>query len=257
MQSPILQVLSALLVTVALGRSHTTGNTCSTGNTCTCVPQRPDVTVTWCKDNCFHNPPFCPASHCICSGKASSNTPTTPTTNAPTPVCTYKPVKKCTPKEVKTPRKVCQTVFDLYEDTIVTENCEKVVTTKCIKISQTSTNTSQVVDKSSRLVKAGIPKPISHDYAHHANTHAHAEAEPEPHADADAEAEHWYGHQNPLVSSPANKTVNPPECNSTTANTCHRVPVSTPRKVSRTVCETVVDVTTIQVCHKTVTKTCH
>jgi len=41
----------------------------------TCVPQRPDVTVAWCNDNCFHNPPNCPASHCICyanSGKLTS-----------------------------------------------------------------------------------------------------------------------------------------------------------------------------------------
>jgi len=35
-------------------------------STKTCVPQRLDVTVTWCNDNCFHTPPYCPASHCIC-----------------------------------------------------------------------------------------------------------------------------------------------------------------------------------------------
>jgi len=35
-------------------------------STKTCVPQRLDVTVTWCNDNCFHTPPNCPASHCIC-----------------------------------------------------------------------------------------------------------------------------------------------------------------------------------------------
>merc|ERR1711962_1207718 len=185
------------------------------------------------------------------------------------PVCTHTPVKECTPRQVKKPRKVCQTVFDLYEDTVVTENCEEVVTTECTQISQTSTQTSKVVDKSTSLVEAGVPKPIPH--AHHVKRHAHAEAEPEPQADAEAEAEPWYGHRynhhtyaayvaplvahSPVVSSPA-KTVNPPVCNSTPVKTCHRVPVSTPRKVSRTVCDTVVDVTTIQDCHETVTKTC-
>merc|ERR1712105_278342 len=59
----------------------------------------------------------------------------------------------------------------------------------------------------------------------------------------------------PVVSHPT-KTVNPPVCNSTPVKTCDRVPVSTPRKVSRTVCDTVVDVTTIQDCHETVTKHC-
>jgi len=41
----------------------------------TCVPQRSDVTVAWCNDNCFHNPPNCPASYCICyanSGELTS-----------------------------------------------------------------------------------------------------------------------------------------------------------------------------------------
>ena len=162
---------------------------------------------------------------------------------------------------------MCQTVFDLYEDTVVTENCEEVVTTECTQISQTSTQTSQVVDKSTNLVEAGVPKPIPQGpvlpvHAHHTKRHAHAEPEPEPEADAEAEASPWYGHRYnhqtyaayvaPLVSdkpvvSPPSKTVNPPVCNSTPVKTCDRVPVSTPRKVSRTVCDTVVDVTTIQV----------
>merc|ERR1712126_73098 len=115
------------------------------------------------------------------------------------PVCTHTPVKECTPRQVKKPRKVCQTVFDLYEDTVVTENCEEVVTTECTQISQTSTQSSQIVDKSTSLVEAGVPKPIPHAHtlpvhAHHAKRHAHAEAEPEPQADAEAEAEPSYNH---------------------------------------------------------------
>jgi len=33
----------------------------------TCTPQRADTTAAWCHTNCFHNPPYCPASHCLCS----------------------------------------------------------------------------------------------------------------------------------------------------------------------------------------------
>merc|ERR1712112_349553 len=251
MQSSILLVLFSLLVMVVFGRNHQSGNRCTTGNTCTCEPQRADVTVTWCKNNCFHNPPYCPSSHCICSGSASStnatsptNTTTTLTTNTPTPVCTNTTVTECTPRHVKKPREVCQTVFDLYEDTVVTENCEEVVTTTCTQISLTSTNTSQVVDKSCRLVEAGIPKPIDYAYTHPDQPH-HAEAEHEPQAEAEAkaepeveaeseakaepeaeaeseaeaEAEAEYGHHSPVVSSHANKTVHPPECNSSTVKT--------------------------------------
>jgi len=181
-------------------------------------------------------------------------------------------------------------VFDLYEDTVVTENCEEVVTTECTQISLTSTNTSQVVDKSCRLVEAGIPKPIDYAYTHPDQPH-HAEAEHEPQAEAeaepeaeaeseaeaepeveaepdaeaepeveaepDAEAEPWYGHHSPVVSSPANKTVHPPECNSSTVKTCHKVPVSTQRNVSRIVCDIVHDVITVQDCHETETETCY
>ena len=31
---------------------------------------------------------------------------------------------------------VCQTVIDLHEDTVVTENCEEVITTTCTQVSQ-------------------------------------------------------------------------------------------------------------------------
>jgi len=84
-----------------------------------------------------------------------------------------------------------------------------------------------------------------------------AEAEPEVEAEPDAEAEPWYGHHSPVVSSHANKTVHPPECNSSTVKTCHKVPVSTPRNVSRIVCDIVHDVITVQDCHETVTETCY
>jgi len=84
-----------------------------------------------------------------------------------------------------------------------------------------------------------------------------AEAEPEVEAEHDTESEPWYGHHSPVVSSHANKTVHPPECNSSTVKTCHKVPVSTPRNVSRIVCDIVHDVITVQDCHETVTETCY
>ena len=37
---------------------------------------------------------------------------------------------------------VCQTVVDLHEDTVVTENCEEVITTTCTQVSQVSSSWS-------------------------------------------------------------------------------------------------------------------
>merc|ERR1711936_440714 len=66
------------------------------------------------------------------------------------PVCTFTPVKTCKPRQISTPRKVCQTVVDIYEDVVVTEKCREV---------ETATHTSAVVDTSTNLVQAGVPKP--------------------------------------------------------------------------------------------------
>ena len=74
-------------------------------------------------------------------------------------MCTLTPVKTCKPRQVETPRKVCQTVFDLYEDVVVTEKCRELVTTTCTQTTQTATHTSAVVDTSTNLVQAGVPKP--------------------------------------------------------------------------------------------------
>merc|ERR1712126_419732 len=54
---------------------------------------------------------------------------------ASAPVCTVTPVKECVPRQVENPRKVCQTVFDIHEDTVVTETCEEVVRTVCTQTS--------------------------------------------------------------------------------------------------------------------------
>ena len=180
------------------------------------------------------------------------------------PVCTLTPVKTCKPRQVETPRKVCQTVFDLYEDVVVTEKCREVVTTTCTQTTQTATHTSSVVDTSTNLVQAGVPKP---PVRRRREAEAEAEAEAEPEAEADAEAH--YGAViapvavvAPVVHAPVVTTHEPvksagyPVCNSVPEKTCERIPTSTPRKVARTVCDTVVDVTTIEDCTETVTKHC-
>jgi len=180
------------------------------------------------------------------------------------PVCTLTPVKTCKPRQVESPRKVCQTVFDLYEDVVVTEKCRELVTTTCTQTTQTATHTSAVVDTSTNLVQAGVPKP---PVRRRREAEAEAEAEAEPEAEADAEAH--YGAViapvavvAPVVHAPVVTTHEPvksagyPVCNSVPEKTCERIPTSTPRKVARTVCDTVVDVTTIEDCTETVTKHC-
>jgi len=173
------------------------------------------------------------------------------------PVCTFTPVKTCNPRQVSTPRKVCQTVVDIYEDVVVTEKCKEVVTTTCTQTTQTATHTSSVVDTSTNLVQAGIPKPPVRR-----RREAEAEAEAEAKPEADAEAEAHYGAV-ALVSAPVVVTTHEPVksagypvCNSVPVKTCERIPTATPRNVARTVCDTVVDVTTIEDCTETVTKHC-
>merc|ERR1711962_1298330 len=116
---------------------------------------------------------------------------------ASAPVCTVTPVKECVPKQVENPRKVCQTVFDIHEDTVVTETCEEVVRTVCTQTSETASHHSHVVDTSSRLVEAGVPAAIPHGHG--------VVAEPVP-----------------------AQVITPPVCNSVPEKKCAKHPVSTP-----------------------------
>merc|ERR1711955_47607 len=193
------------------------------------------------------------------------------------PVCTLTPVKECVPRKVENPRKVCQTVFDIHEDTVVTETCEEVVRTVCTQTSEKASHHSHIVDKSTRLVEAGVPKALPHPAPVHGHSYGKREAEAEPEAEADSEADPYYGnygrrgyggygrygryggygHGHVVAhAAPVKAVVAPPVCSSVPEKKCVNVPVSTPRKVARTVCDTVVDVTTIEDCHETVTKTC-
>jgi len=190
------------------------------------------------------------------------------------PVCTLTPVKECVPRKVENPRKVCQTVYDIHEDTVVTETCEEVVRTVCTQTSETASHHSHVVDTSSRLVETGVPHAIPHGpvvghgvVAGHSGYHKR-EAEADPEADpayrrgAPIRRVHAHVHRPAaytapaVVAKPAHQVVTPPVCNSVPEKKCASHPVSTPRKVARTVCDTIVDITTIQDCHETVTKTC-
>jgi len=205
------------------------------------------------------------------------------------PVCTETPVKECKPRQIENPRKVCQTVVDTHEDTVVTEHCEEIITTQCTQTSQSATQHSAVVDQSTRLVETGVPRAIDHSahavVAAPAVAVGHAVAAPavavghavgglavggagygigavghtwkrEAEADADAEADASYGYGVAGYVAPVAKQVSAPVCNSVPEKRCNKVPHSTPRKVARTVCDTVVDVTTIEDCHETVTRVC-
>merc|ERR1712236_169917 len=87
------------------------------------------------------------------------------------PVCNETPVRECKPRHIENPRKVCQTVYDTHEDTVVTEHCEEIVTTPCTTNSQSASQNSEVVDQFTRLVETGIPRAIDHS-AHAVVGHA-------------------------------------------------------------------------------------
>merc|ERR1712179_824149 len=193
------------------------------------------------------------------------------------PVCHSVPEKTCVPRQVETPRKVCHQEYDEILDTVVTQHCEEVVTTTCQQTSQTSHHTSAIVGQDSQVVATGVVAtpavtvahghPVAAGHGHAVVAHGHAVAAPvrshgavghygkrdadaEPAADADAEADAGYGyaHAAPVVSAPV--------CNSVPVKQCKEVPVSTPRKVAKTVCATHVDVTTIEDCKEIITTQC-
>merc|ERR1712236_15600 len=87
------------------------------------------------------------------------------------PVCNETPVRECKPRHIENPRKVCQTVYDTHEDTVVTEHCEEIVTTQCTTTSQSASQNSEVVDQFTRLVETGVPRAIDHS-AHTVVGHA-------------------------------------------------------------------------------------
>merc|ERR1712198_402821 len=155
------------------------------------------------------------------------------------PVCSSVPVKTCNPRNVETPRKECHQEYDEIVDTTITEHCEEVVTTTCQQTSTQVHKSAAVVGHDSKVVATGV---ASHPVAvAHAAPVAVAGVAHAGYGKREADAE----------SAPVVKAA--PICESVPVKKCNKVPVSTPRKVGRTVCKTVVDITTIEDCTETIT----
>merc|ERR1719445_2614562 len=73
------------------------------------------------------------------------------------PACTRTPVKECVPRTVETPRKVCQTVVDVFEDTTITERCQEVITTTCTQTSEESHITESIASTDTVKIEEGVP----------------------------------------------------------------------------------------------------
>merc|ERR1712180_489389 len=171
------------------------------------------------------------------------------TTHHASPKCKHTPMRECTPRKVEHPRKVCQQVKDVHEDTIVTEDCEETITKVCTITSVTEEHTSTVVDESSKLIESGEPKdpeslPKSYSRAIYKR-------------EADPEASRYVStYHRPAVGSAPITKVSTPDCTTTPVKSCERNPKTKQRNVFRTVCDTVVDVEEIQDCTETVTSNC-
>merc|ERR1712198_263517 len=142
------------------------------------------------------------------------------------PVCNSVPVKTCNPRNVETPRKECHQEYDEIVDTTITEHCEEVVTTTCQQTSTQVHKSAAIVGHDSKVVATGVASPpvaVAHAAPVAVAGVAHA-----GYGKREADAE----------SAPVVKAA--PICESVPVKKCNKVPVSTPRKVGRTVCKTVV-----------------
>merc|ERR1739838_1049733 len=193
------------------------------------------------------------------------------------PVChpVSVPEKICNPRQIEKPRQVCHEECDTIVDTTITENCETVTTTRCTQEQVAATRTSGIVGHDSKVVATGViaspERTVAHGVAtgvvaghgavgavgavgaigYGGVTHAgYGKRE----ADADADADAAYGTHGYAVASPV--AVSAPVCNSVPVTQCNKVPVDTPRKVCKTVCKTVTDITTIEDCKETITTQC-
>ena len=165
------------------------------------------------------------------------------------PVCHSVPVTTCNPRQVETPRQECHQEYDEIVDTTITEHCEEVVTTTCHQTSTQTKHSSAVVGHDSKLVASGVaagPLAVG-GYAAPVVKAGYGKREAE--ADPEADPSYGYGAVGPVAAAA-------PVCQSVPVRKCSKVPVSTPRKVARTVCKTVTDITTIEDCQETVTTEC-
>merc|ERR1712179_732538 len=152
------------------------------------------------------------------------------------PSCVRTPVKECVPRTVETPRKVCQTVVDVFEDTTITERCQEVITTTdTVKIEEGVPVDAQSLGRATGVVHRTFGK-----------------------READAEALHGSTSTtlyNTRISKPI-KTVGHPDCVSEPVKQCENIPNSNKRNVARTVCDTVVDSHEVEDCTETITEVC-
>merc|ERR1719422_2440822 len=169
------------------------------------------------------------------------------------------------PRNIETPRKECHQEYDEIVDTTITEHCEEVVTTTCEQVSTQVHKSSAIVGSDSKVVSTGVATapytvaaaaPAVAAVGPAVSVAGHAAVGVAGYAgyagygkrDAEADAGH-YGYSAPVA-------VSSPKCASVPVKKCNKVPVSTPRKVGRTVCKTVVDITTIEDCQETITTEC-
>jgi len=170
-----------------------------------------------------------------------------------TPSCVRTPVKECVPRTVETPRKVCQTVVDVFEDTTVTERCQEVITTTCTQTSEESHITESVSSTDTVKVEEGVPVDAQTLGRASGVLHRHI-------GKREAEAEALHGSisttlYNTRISKPVKK-VGHPDCVSEPVKQCENIPNSNKRNVARTVCDTVVDTHEVEDCTETITEVC-
>merc|ERR1711872_1096536 len=149
-----------------------------------------------------------------------------------TPRCVRTPVKECVPRTVETPRKVCQTVVDVFEDTNITE---RIASTDTVKVEEGVPVDAETLGRASGVLHRHIGK-----------------------READAEALHGTVATtlyNTRISKPIKK-VGHPDCVSTPVRQCETIPNANKRNVARTVCDTVVDSHEVEDCTETITEVC-
>merc|ERR1712010_279015 len=159
------------------------------------------------------------------------------------PSCVRPPVKECVPRTVETPRKVCQTVVDVFEDTTIT----------CTQTSEESHITESIASTDTVKIEEGVPVDAQTLGRASGVLHRHIGKR-----EADAEALHGSTSTtlyNTRISKPI-KTVGHPDCVSEPVKQCENIPNSNKRNVARTVCDTVVDSHEVEDCTETITEVC-
>merc|ERR1711951_243958 len=159
------------------------------------------------------------------------------------PSCVRTPVKECVPRTVETPRKVCQTVVDVFED----------ITTTCTQTSEESHITESIASTDTVKVEEGVPVDAQTLGRASGVLHRHI-------GKREADAETLHGSvsttlYNTRISKPVKK-VGHPDCVSEPVKQCENIPNSNKRNVARPVCDTVVGTHEVEDCTETITEVC-